>query len=58
MQLPNKFKNFDKTTLLYYIEKAEIELNQTTIDLISQYLDMGFSLERSIEITAGIIKNN
>ena len=58
MQIPKIFNDFDKVTLNYYIEQAEIELNQEAIDLISQYLEMGFSLEKAVQTAAGIIKNN
>jgi len=57
MQIPKIFKDFDKVTLTHYIEQADIELTQEAIDLISQYLRMGFSLEKAVKTAAGIIKN-
>ena len=57
MQIPKIFHDFDKVTFNYYIEQAGIQLNQEAIDLISQYLEMGFSLEKAVQTAAGIIKN-
>lgn len=57
MNIPNEFKDFDKVTFQYYIEKANLTLDQIAIEMIQNYLSKNYTLERSINLTAGIINS-